>query len=265
MPATIVGTNTTSFVSLGHDETLSSIVKESPRSQANLRGDVHGDPQMVCDSVLMLDVPRHSPRPSLSDDVDRKDFRGGVCDTIASPATSILDGDALMGVGQQSPGARPCIAWLREQRTVQNASEEDGLAYAIEFFDPRADSGGWIRIGYDAQYQLRYSCNGVLRPVFRQAMLSICGVEAYLDFPDLQKGVVMQFTHHAAEVLLPAVRDAFDDSGVSHNIPDDATLCRFLMVSPSMVTDLLSPRDIPFSSISREAGCQLCHSSCSVM
>ena len=142
------------------------------------------------------------------------------------------------------------------------------LAYTIEFLDPRDDCGGWIRIGYDANYRLRYSCNGELRPAFRGTVLSIAGVEAYLDFPDIEKGVVLQYTQHAAEVLLPALREVFTENDVRHNIPSDDILAASLIVSPSMTAELLAPcvEYDPYVPLSKEMGCNLCSpGACAIM
>eukprot|EP01063_Lacrimia_lanifica_P039458 TRINITY_DN8673_c0_g3_i1.p1 TRINITY_DN8673_c0_g3~~TRINITY_DN8673_c0_g3_i1.p1 ORF type:complete len:179 (+),score=44.36 TRINITY_DN8673_c0_g3_i1:46-582(+) len=144
-----------------------------------------------------------------------------------------------MGLGAPPPAApAESGGGLQGHAAAGKDRVDDGLAHAVEFVDPRPQHGGWIRVGHDAAGALRYSCDGALRPPFTQAILTICAGEAYLAFPDISRGLFLEYSAYAAEHVFPALRAMFTEAGVTHNIPDDGELQAYLPCPPAA---LLSP------------------------
>eukprot|EP01063_Lacrimia_lanifica_P019288 TRINITY_DN2642_c0_g5_i1.p2 TRINITY_DN2642_c0_g5~~TRINITY_DN2642_c0_g5_i1.p2 ORF type:complete len:269 (+),score=61.19 TRINITY_DN2642_c0_g5_i1:59-865(+) len=141
-----------------------------------------------------------------------------------------------------------CLSWLQDELRNHRRAAGDGLSHAVGFLDPRSDGGGWIRFGYDAAAQLRYSCNGAARPPFRQCVATICGTECYLSLPDIGRGVVLPFSESAAEETLPALRARFDEAGVAHNLPDDPDLQRWFRSPEFQHASLHAARPPPHST-----------------
>ncbi|KAJ9454154.1 hypothetical protein DIPPA_34077 [Diplonema papillatum] len=118
----------------------------------------------------------------------------------------------------------PCLQWIRDQADHQRELACDGLLCAQEFLDARQDVGGWIRIGFTDDLQVRYSCNGHLRPAFKEVDVKLRGTNAYICFTDIQRGVVLPLSQYAIEALLPGIRATFQEAGTRHNIPSNREL-----------------------------------------
>ena len=131
------------------------------------------------------------------------------------------------------------------------------LQVAVEFLDPRPD-GGWIRFGYQDDNTLRYSCNGELRPEFKRVLVVPAGMEIYISFPDLERGVVMCSSHTVISTL-KTLRSTFTEALIQHNLPDcDDDLIEFLCM-PDVSTVFCTPRNSH-----KESPCEV-KCGCSVM
>eukprot|EP01064_Diplonema_japonicum_P010389 TRINITY_DN17646_c0_g1_i1.p1 TRINITY_DN17646_c0_g1~~TRINITY_DN17646_c0_g1_i1.p1 ORF type:complete len:220 (+),score=40.57 TRINITY_DN17646_c0_g1_i1:113-772(+) len=217
--------NEISTPSLGHDDSLNTM-HNATNSRLKSMAEVAVDDDVVCQGALGMEEIRRL------EEQQEQYYCGG-----------------------------PCMRWLKEQGEVKGGSAGDGLAFAQEFLDPRPDCGGWIRVGYNSDNLLCYSCNGFVRPPFKEVIFTISGVEAYLQFPELERGCVVPMTYHAAEVLLPSLRDTFDEAGVTHDIPGNDDLV--LSVSPSSQLDGSAPLPPMVQRVQQD--CNIQCSACLVM
>eukprot|EP00756_Hemistasia_phaeocysticola_P000636 Hpha_TRINITY_DN10470_c0_g2::TRINITY_DN10470_c0_g2_i1::g.193343::m.193343 len=179
-------------------------------------------------AVLPPPPPQPPPPPSSSDEGGEPQLvpvsgpgAGGAGDPRLRAKTDSTD---------NGPG--PCLALLQRANCLLEVGEEieqlglvplDEQDDSVTFFDSRPRKGGWIRFCTQPASEgggVFYRSNGRARPVFRKARYSWRkGDPPYIDFPDIDRGVLLPAAPHAYKLLLAELACLFSEAGVEHNLP----------------------------------------------